>query len=64
MNSFANPILLQFMLHFVLNLDYDNSKPHIYPINKLLCGMGSTADVTKVNKSLKSFLEVLETNLK
>ena len=52
------------MLYFVLNIDYDNSKPHFYAIIELLRGVTSAADVTKENKTLKSFLEVLETNLK
>ena len=52
------------MLHFVLNLDYGNSKPHFYTFIEMLCGMRSAADVTKENKTLKSFLEIFETNLR
>ena len=62
MNFIAYFILLQCMLHFVLNLDFDDSKPHFYTINELLCGMTSAADVTKENKTWESFLEVFETN--
>ena len=51
-------IASQFMLHFVLELDYDNTNPHLYTFIELLCGMRSAADVTKENKTSKSFLEV------
>lgn len=62
--SLQEAIASQFMLHFVLNLDYGNSKPHFYTFIEMLCGMRSAADVTKENKTLKSFLEIFETNLR
>ena len=62
--SLQEAIASQFMLHFVLNLDYGNSKPHFYTFIEMLCGMRAAADVIKENKTLKSFLEIFETNLR
>ena len=45
--SLKEAVASQFMLHFVLKLDYDNTHPHFYTFIELLCGMRSAAGVTK-----------------
>ena len=51
-DQISEAIVGQFFLHYILNLDYLNDKPHYYQYLEVISGLMSVEECTKINKTL------------